>query len=70
MTATDTKQAAKQFNLMAIMMALIVLVFVGVASYAFIAGMITWEKYAAAVSLIVGWLVGYFTKGTTAGGAP
>ena len=54
----------KQFNFLAILTALVVLLYVGASVYAFISHAATWQEFSGAIGPIAGMFAGYWLKGT------
>jgi hypothetical protein len=55
---------SKQFNFLAILTALVVLLYVGASVYAFVSNAATWQEFSGAIGPIAGMFAGYWLKGT------
>jgi hypothetical protein len=60
---SDLTIGGKTFDFLAVLTALVVLLYVGASAWAFISGSITFQDFSTAVGPMSGMLIGYWIKG-------
>ena len=55
--------AKREFNFLAALTAIVVLVYIGASSVALIRAVVTWQEFSGAVGPLAGLLLGYWVRG-------